>query len=148
MLRRTVRAGMFALLILAPGPRGFDWQTDLPFDIGFQVGFSTEVVLSVADMSEALGLSVCVEELITDRKSSLTVTGTIVNTGSFTVEGVSMGFAVTSYVGVMADRATAFLDTDVIPPGGTARFTMRVVLGSEHPRWAVYTVSAANVIAS
>lgn len=127
-------------LLLASVARGFDWNTDLPFDIGFHIGFDVHAVPGADDQSEALGLVVCADEIITDKKSTLMIRGTIVNAGSETVEGVSMGFAVTSYAGIGTDRSTAHLDSSVIPPGGSSGFTMRVVLGNELPRWAMYTV--------
>lgn len=119
---------------------------DLPFQLGFQIGFGIRVLPAANDMSGELGLVVAPDRIRTDRAHFITLTGTISNFSDAAYDGVAMGFAVTSYIGTGVSRGTAVVEPRFIPPGGVAAFTARINLASEKPRFALYAVNAAGAI--
>jgi hypothetical protein len=121
-------------------PAAFDWPTG----IEFQAGFRTFVVPSAEDASEKLGLVVIADEIITDMEHSLVVNGRIFNAGEEVREEIRMEFAVTSYVGVGLSRRTAHVTPGTLAPGETAAFKVQMLLQSEKPEYAMYTVTAKD----
>ncbi len=115
---------------------------DWPVTLGFQLGFAIRVVPAANDASNALGLVVATDKILTDRAHSLLVTGTITNFSDAPRDDIAMRFAVTSYIGTGADRGSAVVEPRSLPPGGTAAFTARISLHSERPRLALYAVTA------
>ena len=143
-MKRLILVCCFTLALLTSGARGLDLNFDLPFDIGFQIGFNTYVVPSEADMSGELGLGVAVDQIITDKLSTLTINGRITNYSSVPCEGVTMRFAVSSYIGTGTTKNTAFVEPSSIAPGGTAAFKARILLDSINPYLAMYTITAVS----
>lgn len=136
-------AGLAAVL-LASGAHGLD--VPLPINLGFRLGFTTQLIPGPNDTSQALGLGVVPEKIMGDKKNLLVVAGTIVNYSDLPCIDVDMHFAVTSYIGTGVSRGRATVVPSTIPPGGTATFSAQINLDSEKPRFAMYTISAKTPI--
>ncbi len=114
---------------------------ELPFDLNFNVGFAIDVVPDSNDASLANGLLVTAEQILSDKSRTLSITGTIANCSDAPKTNVGMTFAVTSYTGIGKSFARARVEPSTIPPGGSSRFEVLVILDSENPRHALYTVT-------
>lgn len=136
----SMRIVCFAALLPAFAAYGLD----LPIHLNFQLGFQVHVVPAPNDTSHLLGLVVATDKILTDKKHSLVVTGTITNYGGVPCDGVGMHFAVTSYIGTGTSGNWAAVEPSSIPPGGTARFSAHIPLDSAKPRFAMYTITAAS----
>lgn len=130
----------FVALLLPSRANGLD----LPFDLGFQLGFDIQVVPSSKDTSRNLCLVVTPHKVRSDKTRALAVSGTIANYSGIPCEGVEMNFAVTSYTGIGTSNDRAVIEPNPIPPGGTATFTAHITLQSENPRFAMYTITAKS----
>jgi hypothetical protein len=139
-MKTRILVWCLAAFVCASGARGID----LPFN--FQIGFVTDVVPSAADTSAELGLGVVADELVTDKARSLVVRGRITNYSTVPCEGLNMRFAVSSYISTSTSRSTASVSPGTILPGETATFTARVLLGSEKPKLAMYTITATSPV--
>lgn len=140
---RMLLAAAFSLLLPVSGAFALELP-ELPFDLGFQIGFDTTVVPDRKDASKEMGLGVVTEQIITDKVQTLTIVGTLVNYGGIPCEGVEMRFAVTSYTALGKTFGRAEVEPDCIPPQGTARFVLRLTLDNPDPRHAYYTITARN----
>ncbi len=116
----------------------------LPFNLGFQLGFTIRVVPSRADQSGNLGLGVTVDKVYSDKKKMLSVNGSITNYSTVPVEGVDMAFAVNSYLETGYSRGRAEVTPSTIMPGAMATFSAYIFLQSEKPKFAMYTITGRS----
>ncbi len=133
---------LFLLLGLAVLPRAEALDFDLPHGVTLQLGFNVKVVPSPQDASRQLGLIVTPERVLTDKRQSLSVRGTITNISAVPYSGLDLRFAVTSYTAIGTSFGHATVTPDYLPPGGTAQFDAFIFLDYEKPDRAAYTLTA------
>lgn len=139
MNKRLLALGLAAFM-LTTGASGLD----LPFDIGFQIGFRVQVIPAPNDISRELGLVVAVHEVVNDTKTHLAVKGSVTNFSDVTYDDIDMHFNVTSYIETSTMKKRAVVQPNRLPPGSTATFNMTMFLDYELPRFAMYTITAAR----
>lgn len=137
---------LLLLCLMSLSPFSGASALDLPVYLDFNIGFPLRVVPGPGDASRALCLGVVTDKVVTDKLSSLVVTGVIINFGDAPCEGVEMRFAVDSHVGIGKSLGRAAVTPDCIPPGGVATFNLHMSLDSRNPRFAMYAVTARSPV--